>query len=132
MKVSDYNFWSNLRIFLLLKQFFVIGLLIAASASISDGREWDMCELAITMKAHGFPRSQMEDWMCLVKYGSNYEQTATNLYNRDGSTDWGLFQINDRYWCKNSEKKRKNFGTKYKKFIFQLKKAIAMIKIFVA
>lgn len=46
--------------------------------------------------------------------------------------DWGLFQINDRYWCKNSEKRRTNFESKYDGIFFQLKKAIAMTKMFVA
>lgn len=80
-----------------------------ASAGISDGREWGMCELAKEMHANGFPRSQLDDWMCLVKHESNYEQTAINSDNHDGSTDWGLFQINDRFWCKNSEYRLNTF-----------------------
>lgn len=43
------------------------------------------------MDNHGFPRHQLDDWMCLVSLESGYEQTARNPDNVDGSTDWGLF-----------------------------------------
>lgn len=82
-------------------------IVAAALTIIAEGREWKMCELARTMDNHGFPRHQLDDWMCLVSHESGYEQTARNPDNVDGSTDWGLFQINDRYWCKNSEFKIK-------------------------
>lgn len=39
--------------------------------------------------------------VCLVLSESNGNTKAVNNYNSDGSKDWGLFQINDRYWCKN-------------------------------
>lgn len=77
--------------------------MFAASTGLSDGRQWGMCELARKMDDHGFPRHQLDDWMCLVKHESNFEQTAINRQNNDASWDWGLFQINDRYWCRNSK-----------------------------
>lgn len=80
-------------------------LLVTSSAMIANGKKWEMCELAREMYANGFPRRQLNDWMCLVKHESNYDQKAINPHNTDGSTDWGLFQVNDRYWCKNSELK---------------------------
>ncbi|XP_068683153.1 uncharacterized protein [Montipora foliosa] len=36
--------------------------------------------------------------LCLVKHESAYKYTAKNS-NNDGSTDYGIFQLNDRYWC---------------------------------
>lgn len=89
--------------FFIKKQFIVLCILAAAFTNVAVGREWGMCELAREMHAHGFSRNQLDDWMCLVRHESGYKQTAINPNNSDGSTDWGLFQINDRYWCKNSE-----------------------------
>ena len=36
--------------------------------------------------------------VCLAKWESNYNTEAIN-HNTDGSTDYGIFQINSRYWC---------------------------------
>lgn len=36
--------------------------------------------------------------VCLTKHESNYNTKATNR-NTDGSTDFGIFQINSRWWC---------------------------------
>lgn len=109
MKVCDHNFQLNLdsRYFLIKKQFIVLCILAAAFTSVAVGKEWGMCELAREMHAHGFSKKQLDDWMCLVRHESGYRQTAINPHNSDGSTDWGLFQINDRFWCKNSEFNRK-------------------------
>jgi hypothetical protein len=37
--------------------------------------------------------------VCVAKYESGFFEGATHL-NTNGSTDYGLFQINDRYWLK--------------------------------
>lgn len=37
--------------------------------------------------------------ICLVKYESSFRTHVKGPMNEDGSYDWGLFQINDRYWC---------------------------------
>ena len=36
--------------------------------------------------------------VCISKYESSYNCDATNK-NTDGSTDYGLMQINSYYWC---------------------------------
>lgn len=38
--------------------------------------------------------------VCLSKWESGYTTTAIN-HNADGSTDYGIFQINSRWWCNN-------------------------------
>lgn len=38
--------------------------------------------------------------VCLAKHESNYITGAINN-NSDGSTDYGIFQINNRWWCSN-------------------------------
>jgi len=38
--------------------------------------------------------------ICLIYWESRYDTEAVGRLNSDGSLDHGLFQINDRYWCK--------------------------------
>merc|ERR1712059_37168 len=38
------------------------------------------------------------NWVCLVQRESSYNTAATND-NTNGSRDYGLFEINDSYWC---------------------------------
>ncbi|XP_037052642.1 lysozyme C-2-like [Peromyscus leucopus] len=60
------------------------------------------CELARTMKKNGMDHHigiNMTNWMCLAQHGSNYNTQTTNYNHGDQSTDYGLFQINSRYWC---------------------------------
>ena len=37
--------------------------------------------------------------MCLARWESNYNTRATNYNRGDKSTDYGIFQINSRWWC---------------------------------
>lgn len=78
-------------------------LLLAACCIFSvQGKIYSKCELAKTMARNGVPRNELPDWVCLVKSESNFNTRATNT-NTDKSKDWGIFQINDRYWCKPSD-----------------------------
>lgn len=36
--------------------------------------------------------------VCLTRWESNYNTMAKNT-NNDGSTDFGIFQINSYWWC---------------------------------
>ena len=38
---------------------------------------------------------------CVAKHESSFNADATNV-NSNGSTDYGLYQCNDRYWCHDS------------------------------
>ncbi|XP_059620889.1 lysozyme c-1 [Phlebotomus argentipes] len=83
--------------------FVLLGLFLG----LCDARRYDECELAREL-AQYFPRSQLPDWICLVQSESNFDTRAMNKHNKDGSWDWGLFQINDRYWCSGHHHERKN------------------------
>lgn len=37
--------------------------------------------------------------MCLIRSESNFNSTAVGGPNQNGSFDYGLFQINENYWC---------------------------------
>ncbi|XP_046906345.1 lysozyme C isoform X2 [Hypomesus transpacificus] len=76
----------------------LVFLLLAAVAS---AKVYQRCALAKVMKdagMDGFRGNSLPNWVCLAKWESNYNTEAIN-HNTDGSTDYGIFQINSRYWC---------------------------------
>jgi hypothetical protein len=54
--------------------------------------------VASELKNAGFPSSTIGTMVCIAKHESGLNPGATNK-NNDGSTDYGLFQINSYYWC---------------------------------
>ncbi|XP_052748700.1 lysozyme-like isoform X2 [Galleria mellonella] len=64
-------------------------------------KTFTQCELAIELKTQGFPENQLKDWVCIVEAESSRHTFAIGGPDEDGSFDYGLFQINDRYWCNN-------------------------------
>merc|ERR1711872_580804 len=63
------------------------------------GKVYERCELARELiDVHGFDRGSLGNWVCLTQYESGYNTAATND-NVDGSRDYGIFQINDNFWC---------------------------------
>lgn len=62
-------------------------------------RTFSTCEVAEIMEAAGFARESLPDWMCLILNESSFNSSSIGGPNTNGSFDWGLFQINDNYWC---------------------------------
>ena len=56
------------------------------------------CQVASYLRKSGFPEYSIPTMVCTSKYESSYNCDATNR-NTDGSTDYGLLQINSYYWC---------------------------------
>jgi len=56
------------------------------------------CQIASYLRKSGFPESSVATMVCISKYESSYNCDATHK-NSDGSTDYGLMQINSYYWC---------------------------------
>ena len=73
----------------------IVALIVAVNAKV-----YSKCELAKILKSKGIAVSKLPDWLCLIKHESNYNSRAKGGPNSNGSYDWGLFQINDKYWCK--------------------------------
>lgn len=66
----------------------------------AQARVYGRCELAKELKnTYGFPMSQIATFVCIAHRESGYDTTAVSKPNRDGSVDYGLFQINSRWWC---------------------------------
>jgi len=56
------------------------------------------CQIASYLRKSGFPESSIGTMVCISKYESSYNCDAKNK-NTDGSTDYGLMQINSYWWC---------------------------------
>merc|ERR1711963_554143 len=73
---------------------------------------FERCELAKKLIENGIPSSQINDWICLVEGESQFNSSAIGSMNWDGSKDYGLFQISEKYWCLPGVKR--NTGCKLK------------------
>ncbi|XP_032746694.1 LOW QUALITY PROTEIN: lysozyme C-like [Rattus rattus] len=71
------------------------------------------CFVARTLRRlglDGFKGISLANWICLAKWASGFDTKATKYNHEDGSTNYGIFQINSRYWCKdNKTQESKNF-----------------------
>nr|AIW49876.1 Lysozyme II [Plutella xylostella] len=77
--------------------------LLALSVALSEGKVFSSdCELVRELRKHGFPENKMADWACLIKAESSRDTGKVSKPNRNKSVDYGLFQINDKYWCSNT------------------------------
>ena len=56
------------------------------------------CQISSYLKKSGFPDYTIPTMVCISKYESSFNCDAINK-NTDGSTDYGLMQINSYYWC---------------------------------
>ena len=56
------------------------------------------CQVASYLRKSGFPEYSVPIMVCTSKYESSYNCDATHK-NTDGSSDYGLMQINSYYWC---------------------------------
>jgi hypothetical protein len=63
-----------------------------------EGGRQSECDVARYLRNAGFPSSTIGTMVCISKYESSWNCGATNK-NTDGSTDYGLFEINSYYWC---------------------------------
>ncbi|XP_032347985.1 lysozyme C-like [Camelus ferus] len=83
-----------------MKALLVLGLVLLAVAV--QGKVWERCALARKLKElgmDGYRGVSLANWMCLARWESNYDTKATNFNPSSRSTDYGIFQINSRYWC---------------------------------
>lgn len=65
-----------------------------------SARRFTKCEVAQIMYTTGdYTMESLPDWMCLVNSESSFNSSAIGGPNSNGSSDWGLFQVNDNFWC---------------------------------
>uniref|UniRef100_A0A8C5WKI9 lysozyme n=1 Tax=Leptobrachium leishanense TaxID=445787 RepID=A0A8C5WKI9_9ANUR len=81
-------------------ELYTVGALLLIIAA-ANGKVYERCELARDMKSYGldgFKGYSLPNWVCTAYYESRFNTNSTNL-NSDGSTDYGIIQINSRWWC---------------------------------
>jgi lysozyme C len=71
------------------------GSATTSSEAILGGTRHSEADVAQLLSQAGFADSDIPTMVCTAKYESNFWDGARNR-NSNGSTDWGLFQINDR------------------------------------
>ncbi|XP_062136347.1 lysozyme B [Drosophila sulfurigaster albostrigata] len=57
------------------------------------------CELAGQLYILDVPKEELAKWLCIADFESRFNTHVVGQSNADGSKDYGLFQISDRYWC---------------------------------
>lgn len=75
--------------------------------SIYNTNIQSQCQIASYLRKSGFPESSIGTMVCISKYESSYNCDAKNT-NTDGSSDYGLFQINSYYWCSGDPQSKYN------------------------
>ncbi|XP_077185551.1 lysozyme C-like [Paroedura picta] len=75
---------------------------LACVLPMGQGKIYERCELAQKLKEmglDGYAGYALDNWVCMAYHESRYNTAATHYNDYDGSTDFGIFQINSRYWC---------------------------------
>lgn len=96
-------------------------------ASATTLNQCDMYRLAV--KA-GIPANYIPQMVCTAKYESSWNPQAVN-HNTDGSTDRGLWQVNNRYWCSdpNFPGKSNGCGVDCSQMLLELPNALCAARI---
>ncbi|KAK7801283.1 hypothetical protein U0070_006266 [Myodes glareolus] len=90
-----------------MKALLALGFLLLSV--IVQAKVYERCEFARTLKRNGmdgYRGISLANWVCLAQHESNYNTRATNYNPGDQSTDYGIFQINSRYWCNDGKTPR--------------------------
>ncbi|XP_050783968.1 lysozyme C, milk isozyme-like [Gopherus flavomarginatus] len=85
----------------------VLGLvtLLASLSMGGRGKIFTRCELAETLQdsgMDGYEGYSLANWVCLAFYTSGFDTAAVGA-NADGSSDYGIFQINSGWWCQDAQ-----------------------------
>ncbi|KAI8123902.1 Lysozyme 1 [Lucilia cuprina] len=80
-------------------KFFIVLLAALALFTPAFGKTFTRCSLAREMYALGVPKSELPQWTCIAEHESSYRTNVVGPTNSNGSNDYGIFQINNYYWC---------------------------------
>ncbi|XP_077002195.1 sperm acrosome-associated protein 5-like [Tamandua tetradactyla] len=78
----------------------VLAMLMVASV---DAKIYERCELAQKLEKAGlnsFKGYTVGDWLCMAHYESGFDTSFID-HNPDGSSEYGIFQLNSAWWCDN-------------------------------
>lgn len=89
-------------------RYFLTIIVTLAFIASSLAKTFTRCSLAKEMYRLGVPKSELAQWTCLAKYESSFRTDAVGPANPNGSKDYGIFQINNRYWCQPAKRRSRN------------------------
>ncbi|CAL4060159.1 unnamed protein product, partial [Meganyctiphanes norvegica] len=74
------------------------------TSSVNPPKIFRKCELADVLEnKHNMPRDQVKSWVCIAEYESSFNAGHINNLNFEGSKDYGLFHISNKFWCKDDD-----------------------------
>ncbi|XP_060108665.1 lysozyme C, milk isozyme-like [Heteronotia binoei] len=79
--------------------------LLASFVVAVQAKVYERCELAKRLKDHGMDSYQgysLANWVCLAFFESSFDTEAV-ARNKDGTHNFGIFQINSGWWCTYSD-----------------------------
>lgn len=82
-----------------MKIFIALAFLLIALTS-TNAIVFSRCGMAQELHyVYNIDRELIDDWVCLIQRESGFNASAIGGPNSNGSFDWGLFQVNDGWWC---------------------------------
>ncbi|XP_055380258.1 lysozyme-like [Condylostylus longicornis] len=69
----------------------------------TEAKIFTRCQLAKELLKHDFPRTFLSNWVCLVENESG-RSTSKVMQQPNLSVSYGLFQINNKTWCRKGRK----------------------------
>ncbi|XP_016073866.1 PREDICTED: sperm acrosome-associated protein 5-like [Miniopterus natalensis] len=75
-----------------------------------DAKIYERCDLAMKLEKaglNGFQGYGIGDWLCMAHYASGFDTSVVD-HNVDGSSQYGIFQLNSAWWCDNGVTPTKN------------------------
>ncbi|XP_077185473.1 lysozyme C-like [Paroedura picta] len=82
--------------------------------SVTEAKRFRRCEVAEIMKKAQLEKYggvSLADWVCLAYYESKFNSRAVGGPNPDKGRNYGIFQINSRWWC-SRRRSKPDFGCK--------------------
>ncbi|KAM8709435.1 hypothetical protein ACLKA7_016268 [Drosophila subpalustris] len=86
----------------------LIVLVTLAFAAPALSRTMDRCSLARELADLGVPRDQLSKWTCIAQHESSFRTGITGKKNKNGTNDYGIFQINNKFWCQSESRRSHN------------------------
>ncbi|KAM4883173.1 alpha-lactalbumin [Thomomys bottae] len=81
---------------------FVLLFLVSIAFPATQAKQLTKCELPQTLKdLDGYGGITLPKWACIIFHTSGFDTQA--MVKNNGSTEYGLFQISNNFWCKSSQ-----------------------------
>lgn len=107
-----------------------VAILLVAVFNRVQSKQFNKCSLATELSRLGVPKSELPDWVCLVQHESNFKTNWINKKNSNGSWDFGLFQINDKWWCQGHIRSHNTCNVKCEELVTEdIEKALECAKV---